>query len=107
MDFVNRNRSLLLRRAGGHPDVIVPDILALMQQHPTGGLRRMLHGLGKRIRLQRQHCAVPSHHLVFVERLVGDSGNEDFPDAGGWMPAQCMLAPVPAIEVGNNSDSSR
>ena len=68
---------------------------------------RMLRPQRQRIGLQRQHVAVHTPDLVFVERAGGETGKEELPHADAEVTTHRMPAAVPIVERAYDADAAR
>ncbi len=91
----------------GHPLVIGPREGGEVGDRSRGTRLVGLEAERDRVRLERQHRAVPADDLVLVARAQRDPGHEQLPEPVAGVQAHGLPAAVPSVPVADHADPPR
>ncbi len=102
MDFVNRHRRIqrLAMLPAGHPFGVVPGV-AVEVDDLRGRARRNFGREAVRVGLLDHVIAAAD--FIFIERALGQAGDEQLPDAAGDVLAHRVAATIPGIEIADDA----
>jgi len=107
MQFVNGDGRVLPVESGAvaHPGAVGP-LVAVEIDDDGAGFGTEFGGESVGIGFERHHFAGAREDFEFVEAAFGETGNENFPNAGGAF-AHGMDAAIPLVEIADDADALR